>query len=652
MFVQFLHDQLLRLADFDRRRDPATSAGVVRAALRWVAFLSEDPIYMPTVDLVQFPLIEQVAPDLMLLAEADLCFFVGSSVDIDVVHRSKQLHFDRTAMARLWRDRAAYERLVMFQPYLEARTLNTTVDLKTRWMADIGSLVTGSAPSRGDPLVTQLRQAAILLGRAPDDSRLTGELAQVPARLEEHAFLWNVVEELRIFPFRTGGAPQRAIELGLAWHWIASHLDEYQTSIAVNIPGIGAMDFWTRHTHPTQLVDLRAYRRGVKMMGLEHAFRELSVADVIPLRDEPRIACLRDGVLRPLAGALVRPTEQGVGSGVYAAADSVRSAVADSASPLHAMRAGADAALRWLDQTGQVGQWGSSTVRALIVVALVEELKFIREAVSAAVGKLSPNESDRTGLVTYDAKHRSARGVEFDLAFALVGKGQEQTAATTAMLIQDLRPSLVVSVGISGALSKDARLGDVVVGTIVDSFLANSKAVPGKDAESFDWQLAGDPLRSDALLRNRVEQLELLVPEEMRATRVQLNALAEASAIPADIRESLRYELLVGPFACGPTVAAATAFKQWLLKRRRDYLAIDMESSGAGIATEMGGLIERRRFLALRGISDAADAAKGELEDKSKGEIRRLATIAPILVMLRLLDVVPPNAFSGNSRDA
>ena len=68
-----------------------------------------------------------------------------------------------------------------------------------------------------------------------------------------------------------------------------------------------------------------------------------------------------------------------------------------------------------------------------------------------------------------------------------------------------------------------------------------------------------------------------------------------------------------------------------------------MESSGAGVAADLGSKVERIRYLVLRGISDLADADKATLEVSTDGAVRRLATLAPLLVMVVVLE----SAYAG-----
>jgi len=647
VFLHFLHDQLLSPTAPSARVASQQHVSGVRSALRWAAFLSRDQLYVPTVDIVQSPLAPSVQTDLKVLADADALWFVGSSAALDDIRLSKRAHFLKTSLSQLWEDRDAYVRLSAFEAQLQARQVNTTGDLKLRWMRDVGRLSSAGSARPNSPLVAQLSRAAVLLHRAPDDGRLVGALAMVPRRLEDHAFLWSVIDDLKIFPYRTAGAPRRAIEVGLAWHWIASHLDEYRTSLLVDLPGLGPMSFGVEQTHANSVLALRSYKDAVHALGLDGAFAAASLDDVVWARSQPRILCLRDTLLAQLY-LQMRRSETGVADrGLFRECQRIRDAV-EALTPRQALLAAGDVAMAISDPTAAARPSAPRRVTVLVAVALEEELGMIHNAVRSAVGDLEPLEHAGSGRLFYRRKHRSMRGVEFDLIFVLIGKGQERAAAGTALALRDHKPQLVVNVGIAGAMSTDLTLGDVVIGDQIVSYLANSKAVPDGHG-GFVWQFGGDSLRSDELLVHRAGQLDLEDPVAMRSYRTELKTLIDEALLDA-VGGELRLRVAVGAIACGPTVGAADAFKSWLLENKRDYAALDMESSGAGIATDMGGTMERIRYLALRGISDFADEAKNKLEGDTKGAARRLAVVAPLQVLLILLDVLPPDAFVDGER--
>lgn len=677
MFIHFLHDQTLKLYKVQERVRPRKKLiGVMRHALRWAAYLSQDPLIIPTSDLAQSPIAADLFADLQLLVAADALYFVGSSADIDVLQAQHLEHFNKTRLYQEWRRESIHRRLKCFEPSFHVRTLNTTVDILAHWNSDVIALAGDSgAPSRLP--IEQLLQAHRLLKSKVPPKDYEATLAAVPDRLGNHAFLWNVVENLNLFGYETTPAARAHLELALAWHWVMSYVQEYRTNLVGRIPGVGYVDCGLRRANPEALVDLVAYDWAMKVVGLDRAFRELTLAELIQLRDEPRVILLRDTLLRRLSHI---PSGSGEAKDRQLAeltrvCESVRDGALSAQSAYKAVTAAADRAIGWVLQertdvalgSGSFGQAQGATTGVIVpgaaprrlrrkslasrptvavVVALVEELGVLLKAVKTAVGPLSIDDDSETGLLSYTTERQTPRGIDIQLVFALVGKGQERAAAGTVMVVNRHQPCIVVNVGIAGALSTDVGIGDVVIGDQVVSYLANAKAVPDSEG-GFEIAPGGDGFRSDELLADRAKQLELSEPTAFAAAQERLRRLAEPSL--ASLMSDIGFRVFAGPIASGPVVGAAAAFKHWLRRWKRDYLAVEMESSGVAVATERTGMVRRVRFLALRGISDGADEGKSRLEEDTKGAARRLALVATLEMLLVLVDTLPPVAFSLGS---
>ncbi len=645
MFVQFLHDQLLTLAsstaDGSRRQVAA-----IRRALCWAAFLSRDPLFIPTVDLVQSPAIEGIVTDLGLLAKENFVQFVGSSVDIDDLHRSKRAHFNRTAFLAPWKDSEALARLPQFESALQARQFNTTADLKLRWMADVGSFASRRPGDSETPLTLQMREVAVMLDRKPTDRRLIHSMTMLPSRLEDHAFLWKVIEDLRIFPFRTTGAPRHALEVGLAWHWLVSHLQEYGTRMLVGLPGLGLMDFGVSRSDPASVIDLRTHLEAVRVLGLDRAFAALDLAAVLALRVDPSVLALRDGLLTSIYELLRHGATEAESERLYARSQQVRDGVGGLLSPEQALRTAGEISISSDGTRSVPTAFPAKRASIGVAIALPEELEVIQNLLPSMLGELMPEDSKVSGHTIYRAPDFTTDGgVDISLFFAVVGKGQERAGVGVAEMITEHHPEILVNLGIAGSLSEDLYLGDVVVGTDVMSYLSDSKAVPeGKDG--FIFRLGGQAVPTDAYLRERASQMDLRLRQEMIEYRERLFGLARQFLPDGKLLTDLEFRVLSGPIASGPTVGAANAFKKWLREHRRNYLAIEMEASGIGIAVEQGSMLSRLRYLVLRGISDLADENKARLEAETEAGARQLAVAAPLALLLALLKTLPAEAFA------
>jgi nucleoside phosphorylase/5'-deoxynucleotidase YfbR-like HD superfamily hydrolase len=206
--------------------------------------------------------------------------------------------------------------------------------------------------------------------------------------------------------------------------------------------------------------------------------------------------------------------------------------------------------------------------------------------------------------------------------------GTTEAIFATQYLINHFHPTLLVSLGISGALSRDVKLGDIVIAAEVDDYLHRAKAVDRPDTEDFTLALGGKSVQFSALST----QEALSVPDVDKIgyarwadnceryrhqclTGEQIGYLSEANLI-ADAPT-----LFHGVTACGPIVGASDAFVGFLVAHNRNYLSLDMESYGVGRAAKENGV----DAVSIRGISDLSDSRKKDLDDEYKGSIRKLA---------------------------
>ncbi|QOV40264.1 hypothetical protein IM697_18770 [Streptomyces ferrugineus] len=621
---------------------------LLREALRLTAFVSPDVLVMPSTDLVQSSVAPGLLSDLQLLAESEVLFLVGSTMDVDQLLEGKRAHLTDTSFEGLLEYPASRRRLRALHPVLQARNIDTTADVKSRWSLDVEGLAGGTAAdgALASFPVRELHNAYHSIPAATSPSAYERALHAVPDRLGSHAFLWRVVEDLRIFDLELTPQARRRIELALGWNWAMGYLTEYRTTMVGRLPRIGIVDCGVRSTHPELIVDLVEYRRALKMIGLLDAFGHLSLEDVIALRDDPSVILLRDGLLRNVHDHLSRPSPDRTRQlqhlvGFYAeACDAARGggsprAVMESVARLAVEHGTRSTAVRPTPRPAPE----NDPATVLIVLALAEETAVVLECAKETLGPLTVLEDVRTGQVSYEVRWQTGRGQLLRMLFTMVGKGQEQAAATSAGMLADFPPRIVANVGIAGALSPDLKPGDVLLADQVVSYLDNARA-ESDGGGGFRLRIAGMGVRPDEYLTHRAHQLPFVAEEELAQARTRL-----ARRFPGDPTVSPARPLVVGPLACGPVVGADQAFTAWLQEHKRDLTAIDMESSGIAAATATSGMLKRVRFVALRGISDAADADKSDLERRTGGSIRRVAVAAAFEMLIVLLNSLPREAF-------
>jgi nucleoside phosphorylase len=278
-----------------------------------------------------------------------------------------------------------------------------------------------------------------------------------------------------------------------------------------------------------------------------------------------------------------------------------------------AVRAAAQLMLDGDDWEGVSGM--STEIVVGVVIAMDEEFEYFNRAAGGDFEVEPSSDGD-----TYMTKIFSwADSPRVRMVVKIVGRmGVEHAAIAAAKFLAHYRPNYIVSIGISGALSRDVGLGDVVIADTVTNYLANSKVVDVSGPQRFEFRAAGEPYRTDKWFSDRALGLRYELPDGYNEW---LRYAARQRKRVLTSREGAR--VVRGALAVGPSVVASGSFKNWILSHKRDYLAVDMESSA--VASAVWADPGSARLLVIRGISDNADLDKGKLETATNGQVRKLA---------------------------
>lgn len=271
-------------------------------------------------------------------------------------------------------------------------------------------------------------------------------------------------------------------------------------------------------------------------------------------------------------------------------------------------------------------------VDILLYVALSEEF----DTVTEVLGKgFAPRELDDVAITGYFGTiHSAILGKDIRLAAFPAGKmGNTRSASLASLLIEKFRPRDVVVLGIAGSLSNDMEPGDVFIPDSVNEYLANS-ATTGEN-ETWTFSTSGNQFASSARLLNRFDQFHIAhkdsfnlwrtISEKRRSVTVSDTVLTQL----ADAGIELRAHCAVRSgddrkLASGPAVGKGKAFVEWIKGEvDRKVAAIEMETAGVYDAGAVR--IPPPRTIAIRGISDFADARKAKLEEIGKGVFRQLS---------------------------
>ncbi len=229
------------------------------------------------------------------------------------------------------------------------------------------------------------------------------------------------------------------------------------------------------------------------------------------------------------------------------------------------------------------------------------------------------------------------------IAVLIDDMGNTESAVVTATTIAEYHPRVVVSLGLSGALSSDVRLCDVVVASEVEEYSHRGKAVPDVEQPGgFDLEFGGKSRECTLDVAKRISSLEFSRAVEFAkwgttARQDQISRLGKHSVEALRNSSLIRSEpnIHLGPEASGPYVGASREFVAFLRTRNRNFLALDMEAAGVLAAASRHHEITR---VVFRVISDFSDDRKKELDDKYKGQVRASAVAAGMMLMKFLLN--------------
>ncbi len=131
-----------------------------------------------------------------------------------------------------------------------------------------------------------------------------------------------------------------------------------------------------------------------------------------------------------------------------------------------------------------------------VVIALPEEFGYFHADIEDDCVAVK---DQMIGQYDYIFERPGGLGRHYRCVAAVVGEmGQTKASLLTERLIARWQPRTLVVIGLAGGIGGEVLVGDVVVGTQVDAYLENSKAIPGNGQQEFTFQVAGEVYRPSA----------------------------------------------------------------------------------------------------------------------------------------------------------
>jgi nucleoside phosphorylase len=264
-----------------------------------------------------------------------------------------------------------------------------------------------------------------------------------------------------------------------------------------------------------------------------------------------------------------------------------------------------------------------------IIVPLIEEFRVLRELVPSHIHH--PEVEDAIYYYPLDLGEPDYQAV----VMVLGDMGTTPAGQITEKILNTIQPKLVALVGIAGALDRDVALGDVVVASEINEFLASSKAVPR--GEDFIFEYSGRHWDVSFNIRQCVTNFEFADNRAWQSWQQTVSTYRTAINLPTNMPDVMRDvpKLHIGHVASGNTVGAAQGYAVELRGLDRKFLALEMEA--AGVAQAARGRQSPIDFLVVRGISDFSDQRKAQLDVAYGGGWRKYAMASAGTFLLELL---------------
>jgi nucleoside phosphorylase/5'-deoxynucleotidase YfbR-like HD superfamily hydrolase len=241
----------------------------------------------------------------------------------------------------------------------------------------------------------------------------------------------------------------------------------------------------------------------------------------------------------------------------------------------------------------------------------------------------SQQEGPRRALITFIGAMGPASAIKF-----------------TTRFLEHYSPNILVNFGLSGTLSEDVKLGDVIMATLTDLY-DDAGAINERAGVTY-LQPSGHPIKTEDF-KEDADHFSFRFKERYRRWRAacQAERMQLIAPIEADIPSTLLQpdnQMHTGHVACGSVVVKSEAWKNTLLNRDRKYLAVDMESAAIAFAAVGSEGQRNSRLLVVRAISDPADNRKQHLDNLGKsdrGVIRKWALLNGIAFLQEFLPTLP-----------
>lgn len=214
----------------------------------------------------------------------------------------------------------------------------------------------------------------------------------------------------------------------------------------------------------------------------------------------------------------------------------------------------------------------------LVFTALAEELTSLLNSFQIQ----EELHSEKAPLIYYFSHVTSDLRDHQEISFVITclhSMGNTDAGINASLAIEELRPQYIIMFGLAAGIRGRTALGDVII------------------ASEIQYYELGKQSKGDIKIRPHSASVD----PHLKNSMLNFNATSEPS---------WNFQVRAGPFAVGEKIISDSDVVARLLENHPKLLGIEMESYGVGRAAH--SILQRPRFIAVRGVSDFADESKND----------------------------------------
>lgn len=627
IFIHFINDQIINIYKIGERFSEDKIIESLNKIFKYLVLSNDSLIYIPTVDIIQSIYFNKIFYFLKKYIDEGIIKFVGAELSSKDIIESKYKHFKGTSIHTKWFDADTYTKIDTLSSSFVRKNFSTTNDMLSKWNNIITSIDNNSFASVNNFDSKIIINSHGCLQDNITQSKFINQLSTLKEKLGEHAFLWSVVQDTNMFNFNLTKRGNDSIEFVLASLWLQSYINEYECKVVSLLPILGNMDCNLSHNFNNYLINLESFEKRLKQLYLYDLIIDLSEDEIILLKNEFifekfRTIYLNNNIIEFNLSELNFIKQN------------IENTKKEHISIYNKLNKIFDFYLKFKEGTltkkliGVVDMKKEETLIG-VIIALKEEFRIF----NTIMIEESFSQENKGSFFIYKFNN-------FTIVAVFMGDmGGENASIQTSKLLATYNCSIIINIGIAGALNKDVNVGDIVIADQVESYQKVSKAVQKKDNTTFKLELSGESFKSTRKIVEEIDRLEFQFSKNYIAWKDECSKYLNSILDNDIITELLEKKLILpspiaqkGHVASGDTVASSQEFVKLLKTKDRKYLAIEMEAGG--VLNTIEKLFSEVNSLIIRGISDLADERKEELDQIGDGALREYAMHNAVVFLL------------------